>query len=76
MCLAVPAKLIDKEGNRGKVELGGARINVGLDLVDDVKPGDYLIIHAGFALEKLDEEEARKRLSLFEELAHGGYFHA
>lgn len=76
MCLAIPAKLIKKNGNKGKVEVGGARVEVGLDLVEDVNVGDYLIVHAGFALEKLDEEEARKRLELFEELARKGHIRA
>lgn len=68
MCLAVPAKLIEKEENNGIIETGGVRVSIGLDLVDDVKPGDYLIVHAGFALEKLDQQEAEKRLKLFDEL--------
>lgn len=73
MCLAVPAKLIEMDGINGKVETGGVKSDVRLDLVEDVHIGDYLIIHAGFALEKLDREEADKRLQLFEELAEQGY---
>lgn len=73
MCLAVPAKLVEMDGINGKVETGGVKSEVRLDLIEDVQIGDYLIIHAGFALEKLDIEEADKRLQLFEELAQQGY---
>ncbi len=76
MCLAIPAQLVEKDGNRGKVEVGGNKISIGLDLVEDVEVGDYLIVHAGYALEKLDEDEAQKRLSLFRELAEEGYLNA
>jgi hydrogenase expression/formation protein HypC len=72
MCLAVPAELVEIDGNRGVVETGGIRMSVGLDLIDNAMIGDYLIIHAGYALEKIDVEEARKRLALFQELAGGG----
>ena len=73
MCLAVPAKLIEIDGINGKVETGGVKSEVRLDLMEGLEIGDYLIIHAGFALEKLDREEADKRLQLFEELAQQGF---
>lgn len=72
MCLAIPAKLVEINENQGKVDLGGALVTVGLDLLDNFKIGDYLIIHAGFALERLDEDEAKIRLELFDELARKG----
>jgi len=76
MCLAVPAKLIKIDGLRGKVEIGGVKCDVRLDLVEDMNLGDYLIIHAGFALEVLNPVEAQKRLDIFEELAAEGYKYA
>lgn len=76
MCLAIPAKLIEIDGLKGKVDIGGVISEIGLALVDNVKTGDYLIIHAGYALEVLDEDEAGKRLELFEELARQGYKYA
>lgn len=76
MCLAIPARLVEINGDRGKVEMGGATLDVSIALLKDVKIGDYLIIHAGYALDKLNEEEARKTLDLFDELAKGGYFSA
>ncbi|MBL4606559.1 MAG: HypC/HybG/HupF family hydrogenase formation chaperone [Pseudomonadales bacterium] len=71
MCLAVPAKAIsiDKEADTAKVSLGGILKDVSLSLVEDVCIGDYLLIHVGFALNKLDEKEALLTLKAFEELA-------
>lgn len=70
MCLAVPMKLIElNNANRGTTELNGTRYDVDLSLVPDASAGDYLIVHAGFAIEKLDEVEADERLKLFEGMA-------
>lgn len=68
MCLAVPMKLVHIEGNKGVVELSGVKKEVSLNLLRKVQIGDYLIIHAGFAIEKLDEEEAKKNLAIWEEI--------
>ncbi len=68
MCLAVPMKLVKIEGNKGVVELSGVKKEVSLNLLKEVNLGDYLIIHAGFAIEKLDEKEARKTLAIWEEI--------
>jgi len=64
MCLAVPMKLIKKEGDMGTVELGGIERQISLMLMPDAKLGEYLIVHAGFAIQRLDEEEAHKTLEL------------
>lgn len=69
MCLAIPMKLVRIEGNKGIVELSGVKKEVSLDLLKEADIGDYLIIHAGFAIEKLDEEEAKKTLAVWEEIA-------
>ncbi len=76
MCLAIPTKIVEIKGNQGKVDVGGALVSVGLDLIDDIKPGDYVIVHAGFALSRLDKDEALKRLELFRELAREGHINA
>jgi len=68
MCLAVPMKVISVKGNEATVELGGVGKEISIQLMDDVKIGDYVIVHAGFAIQKLDEEEAEKTLSLFREM--------
>lgn len=70
MCLAVPAEVLElKENDMALAELGGVRKEISLMLVDEVKAGDYVLVHAGFAIEKIDESEARKTLELFEEIA-------
>lgn len=65
MCLALPAKVLHLDGaDSCTVELGGIRQKVNLGLLDDVKPGDFVIIHVGYALTKLDPLEAEKTLAL------------
>ena len=72
MCLAVPMRLTEVHANgKGVAELDGSRQTVDLSLVSDVQLGDYVIIHAGFAIEKLDQNEADATLALFEELVRG-----
>jgi hydrogenase expression/formation protein HypC len=66
MCLAVPAQVIElRSGDAALVDLGGVRKEISLALVDDVTVGDYVIVHVGFALQKLDREEAARTLELF-----------
>jgi hydrogenase expression/formation protein HypC len=60
-------KVVEIEGNRGIVEYTGIKREVGLDLLEDVKVDDWVIIHTGFAISKLNEEEARETLSLLKE---------
>jgi hydrogenase expression/formation protein HypC len=70
MCLAIPMRLIELTGEgTGKVDTGGVKADVSLAMVPHAKLGDYLIVHAGFAIEVLDSEEANIRLELFKELA-------
>ena len=70
MCLAIPMKVVEIEGNKGTVEYTGIKREVGLDLLEDVKIDDWVIIHTGFAISKLNEEEAQETLSLLKE---GGF---
>ncbi|MBN1916822.1 MAG: HypC/HybG/HupF family hydrogenase formation chaperone [Verrucomicrobia bacterium] len=71
MCLAVPMRVVSVEGTAGTVELGGVQQPVNLTLLPDVKPGEYVIVHAGFALERLDQDEARRTIELLRELDAG-----
>lgn len=69
MCLAVPARVVEVHDQHwATVDVGGTSKRISLDLVEDVKAGDYVLLHVGFALQKLDEEEARLTLALFEEM--------
>ncbi|MFZ2124673.1 MAG: HypC/HybG/HupF family hydrogenase formation chaperone [Rhodoferax sp.] len=69
MCLALPVKVIEvgrgPAGEMGLVDLGGVKKEISLALLDDVRVGDYVILHAGFALSLLDPEEAERTLALF-----------
>lgn len=70
MCLAIPARVVElTTSEMGIVDLGGVRKEISLSLVDDVAVGDYVIVHVGYALNKLDPEEAEKTLALFAEMA-------
>ncbi len=68
MCLAVPMKLIKIEGTKGIAELGSLQREIGLLLVENVNVGDYVIVHAGYAIQKLDVEEAQKTLNILNSL--------
>lgn len=68
MCLSIPAKVLSVEGNTAKASVGGAIVNASLHLVDNVKPGDYILIHTGFALQMISEEEALETIRILQEL--------
>ena len=67
MCLALPAKVLSVQDGNAVVELGGVRQKVSLALLDDVKVDDYVIIHVGYALTRLDQAEAQRTLALLAE---------
>ena len=64
MCLAVPLKLIKINDDIGTIESGGIRRKVNLSLVENAKPGDFVVVHAGFAITIMDQEEGEKTLEL------------
>ena len=66
MCLAIPAKVVElRPGEQAIIDLGGVRKDVSLALVEGVVPGDYVIVHVGYALQKVDPVEAERTLALF-----------
>jgi hydrogenase expression/formation protein HypC len=68
MCLGIPGRVDRIDGVMATVEFGGAGRQVSLELVpDEVEVGDYVLVHAGFALERIDEEEARETLKMLNE---------
>ena len=70
MCLAVPVRLKEKKSEEiGVIEYGGVLLGVNLQLLDEVNIGDYILVHAGFAIERLNEKEAEETLSLMRQMA-------
>lgn len=69
MCLAIPAKIVEINGLMATVDVGGVRKEISLALVDDVTVDDYVIVHVGYALNRLDPEEAEATLKLFQQIA-------
>jgi len=70
MCLAIPVRITSIDDSIAEVELNGLRTKVDITLVPEVKPGDYVIIHAGLAIQRYDEEEAIKTIMLLKELSN------
>ncbi len=69
MCLALPARVVElRDGDNAVVEVGGVRKAVSLALVEGIVPGDFVIVHVGYALSRLDPEEAARTLAAFAEL--------
>lgn len=68
MCLSVPAKVISIDNDKAIVSIGGTKYEASLQLLEDVKIGDYILLHTGFAIQKLSEEEAQETLKLLNEL--------
>lgn len=69
MCLAIPSKIIKIENNMGTIDVDGVKREASLMLLEDAKVGDYVIVHAGFALHKIDESVAMETLLLLKEAA-------
>ena len=68
MCLAIPARVVEVLPNEeGVIDVGGVRKRISLELVAGVVPGDYVIVHVGYALQRLDPDEAARTLALFAE---------
>jgi len=65
MCVAIPSRVVEINNDRGVVDLSGVRREVSLLLLDEVNVGDYVIVHAGFAISRIDESAARESLEIF-----------
>jgi len=68
MCLSIPGKVKSVDGDKAIVSVGGTEYETSLQLLEDVKVDDYVLVHTGFAIQKLDEEEALETLRLFSEI--------
>ena len=68
MCIAIPSKIVNIENEIGTIDVEGVKRKVSLQLLDDAKVGDYVIVHAGFAIDKIDELEAHRSLKTIREV--------
>jgi hydrogenase expression/formation protein HypC len=73
MCLAIPVKVISVDGENAKVSIEDVEYTASLLLIDNVKPGDYIMLHAGFAIEKVDEAEATETMRLLNEIEQNSH---
>ena len=73
MCLAIPAKVISVEGATALVSIENVEYRASILLLDDVRTGDFVMLHAGFAIQKVDEEEAAETLRLLNEVADNSH---
>jgi hydrogenase expression/formation protein HypC len=71
MCLGVPGRVVSIQEDFAEVDFGGIGRKVSLLLCPDVSEGDYVLVHVGFAIQRLEEEEALERLTLFKEIERG-----
>lgn len=72
MCLAVPAKVISLEGTTAQVDMLGNWMSADVSVLPDVAVGDYIMVHAGFAIQKYDKEEALENLEMIKDLTQKG----
>jgi hydrogenase expression/formation protein HypC len=68
MCLSIPVRIVSIDGSMAEVSAGGAIFKAGLHMIENAKVGDYILLHAGFAIQKISEKEAEETLRLFEEM--------
>ena len=68
MCLSIPARIVTINGTMADVSAGGAIFKAGLHMIEDAKVGDYILLHAGFAIQKISEKETAETIKLFEEM--------
>lgn len=72
MCLSIPAQILSIEGKMGKVSVNGAITEASLELIEDPAVGEFVLLHTGFALEKISEEEAAENMRYLKELEESG----
>ncbi len=72
MCIAIPGKLVEKKGENGIVDIGGVNKEVSLTFIPEIEEGQWMIIHTGFGLNIISEEDALETLKIFEEMESYG----
>ena len=72
MCLGLPAKVVNIDGNTAEVEMMGVINRISIELLENVQVGDYVLVHAGCAIQIVDQEEAAKTIDIFNEIRELG----
>ena len=70
MCIAIPAQVVEIEGEKGVVNLGGVNKEINFSFTPEVKEGDWVLMHTGFALNIISEDDAQETLKIFEEMSN------
>ncbi|MBN1107750.1 MAG: HypC/HybG/HupF family hydrogenase formation chaperone [Bacteroidales bacterium] len=68
MCLSIPVKILSIDGDMAEVSAGGTIFKAGLQMIENAAPGDYVLLHAGFAIQKISDEEAEETLRILREM--------
>lgn len=68
MCLSIPVRIVSIDGSMAEVSAGGTIFKAGLHMIEDAKVGDYILLHAGFAIQKISEKEAAETLQILKEM--------
>lgn len=68
MCLSIPVRIVSIDGSMAEVSAGGSLFKAGLHMIENAKVGDYILLHAGFAIQKISEEEAAETLKILKEM--------
>jgi hydrogenase expression/formation protein HypC len=68
MCLSIPAKIVSIDGSMAEVSVGGSLFKAGLHMIENAKVGDYILLHAGFAIQKISEEDAAETIKILKEM--------
>jgi hydrogenase expression/formation protein HypC len=68
MCFAIPGKITKIEGNYALVDFGGAQRRVNIILLEDVKMGEYVLVHVGYAIQKISKQQAQETIELWNEV--------
>ena len=69
MCLSVPAQIVSIDGEFAKVSVNGALFRAGLQMIENPQPGEFILLHAGFAIQKISDQEAEETLKLLNEIS-------
>ena len=71
MCLSIPGQIISVEGETAVADIGGNHVRIGIQLLESVKPGDYVLVHSGFALQHISEEDAKVQIDIILAMKRG-----